>query len=213
MNYNNPLQSVVGQAQTTTQRPRRSSLNFFRRISSSENRTTNINTYNNTNSTDDQSLSQPRLDASMMFKSSAKDASIKAQIKQEVAPSKQSPRIPSLNFDLTNIALSPRYENASSPSSSPPSHYIPTRKQPEMLGYNYRSQQHAPMMAPIPQKPATPPAQESYDPFAKTSTMTSTMTASITNRGRYGYQYSADKTTSPDGPRRIRRKKDAKPFK
>jgi len=213
-NYSNPRPSLSfkGQAGATTQQNRRSSLNFFRCISGSDNKITNSNNTNTEARSQPQPQSHPS--GSMLFKSFGKDGGVKPETTRldvEVAPSKQ-PRIPSFHFDaMTNLALSPRRDSAS-PASSPPSRYISPRKRHDMLGKSYKSQ-YASIMPPIPQIPVTPPAQDSYDPFARSTTMTSTMTASITNRGRYDYSYSADDVSVSNNPRRLRRKKDATPFK
>jgi len=185
MEYSNPRPSLSfeAQAEAPTQRTRRSSLNFFRRFSGSDSKITN----SNNQTTEAQPQPQPRSGGSMLFKSFGKDGGgVKNETTRlEVAPAKQ-PRIPSFHFDaMTNLALSPRRDSAS-PSSSPPSRYISPRNRFDMLGKAYKPQ-HTPTMPPIPQIPITPPAQDNYDPFARTSTMTSTMTASITNRGRYVY--------------------------
>lgn len=210
MDYNNPRPSLSfeAQAEAPTQQTRRSSLNFFRRFSGSDNKVTNSSNH----STEAQPQPQSRSGGSMLFKSFGKDGGLKNETtKLEVTPAKQ-PRIPSFHFDaMTNLALSPRRDSAS-PSSSPPSRYISPRNRLDMLSKTYKSQ-HTPTMPPIPQIPITPPAQDSYDPFARSSTMTSTMTASITNRGRYDTTYSANDAVVPNTPRRLRRKKDATPFK
>jgi len=214
MEDNRPRASLSpeGQVEATTQQVRRSSLNFFRRISGSDIKTTSSSTQ--PTRAPSQSQPQSRSKPTMLFKSLTKDVISRLEsAKLEVAPSDQ-PRIPSFHFDaMTNLAFSPRRDGASSsPSSSLPPHHISHRNRLDMLGKSYRSQ-HTPNMPPIPQIPITPPAQDSYDPFARSSTMTSSMTTSITNRGRYGY--SASNITIPDAnsPHRLRRKKDATPFK
>ena len=160
--------------------PGRSSLNFFRRVSSDKARAT----------------------APMSFR---------RDTKQEVAPQPQQlkkPRIPSLHFDA-NGSSPVRFE---SPRSAYPASHEPTSpRRSNAVNKSVRSQ-HRPAMPAIPQTPVTPPTQDKYDPFARTATMSSTMTATMKDRGRYGYSSSSTNTTSSP-PRRIRRKKDAQPLK
>jgi len=175
--------NLPSEAQTASnnEQPRRSSLNFFRRVSSDKARAT----------------------APMLFR---------RDTKQEVAPQpqpvKKQPRIPSLHFDA-NGSSPVRFE---SPRSAYPASYDSTSpRRTNAVNKSIRSY-HRPAMPAIPQTPVTPPTQDRYDPFARTATMSSTMTASMKDRGRYGYSSaSTDTTSSP--PRRIRRKKDAQPFK
>lgn len=168
------------QAQPSTNQARRSSLNFFRMVSSDKQRKT----------------------SPMLFRSSSKEAA-----KEEVAlPTITHPRIPSFHFDaMTNRSI----RGDSNSTSYAVSHNTSPRRN-NTMGKPHRAQ-HKSVMPPIPQTPATPPAQESYDPFARTSTMTSTMTASMKDRGRYGY--SSPACALPNSPRRLRRKKDAHPYK
>jgi len=158
--------------------PRRSSLNFLRRVSSDKARTT----------------------APMLFR---------RDTKQEVAtqPVKRQPRIPSLHFD-TKGSSPVRFE---SPRSAYPASNETSSRRTNAVNRSIRSQ-HRPAMPAIPQTPVTPPSQDKYDPFGRTTTMSSTMTASMKDRGRYGYSSASTNTTSSP-PRRIRRKKDAQPFK
>ena len=174
--------SPPSEAQTASNndQPRRSSLNFFRRVSSDKARAT----------------------APMLFR---------RDTKQEVAPEPQpvrKPRIPSLHFDA-NGSSPVRFE---SPRSAYPASYDSTSpRRTNAVNKSIRSY-HRPAMPAIPQTPVTPPTQDRYDPFARTATMSSTMTASMKDRGRYGYSSASTNTTSSP-PRRIRRKKDAQPFK
>jgi hypothetical protein len=182
-----------------TIKTRRSSLNFFRRVSG-----------------DKQSTSPPR--TTMLFK--------KSSVKEEVAP---VPRIASFHFDnLTNYRLqfdnnnndynnNNDHNNSTLPTSNampfPPQQHnsSPRRYQPSALGHTYNSPDKS-AMPPIPQTPITPPAQHRRDPFERSTTMSSMMTSdSMKDRGRYGY--SAPATTLSNSPRRLRRKKDAQPYK
>lgn len=179
----NPAAAVTDDKNTI--KTRRSSLNFFRRVSGDK----------------------------MMFK--------KSSVKEEVAP---KPRIASFHFDnLTNYAIQFEDNNNNNFNSTLPTsnamplphqqenNASPHRYHPSALGRSYNSPDKV-AMPPIPQTPVTPPAQHNHNPFERSTTMSSMMTsASMKDRGRYGY--SAPATTLPNSPRRLRRKKDAQPYK
>jgi hypothetical protein len=147
----------------------------------------------------------------------------KSAVKEEVTPLMKTPRIQSFHFDnLTNYAL--QFENNNNNSNSsilPPQSMMPVTKQHNhaSLRRNYPSATNhvyntpgKPAMPP-PQTPITPPAQYLHDPFERSTTMSSMMTsASMKDRGRYGYVAPAT-TLSNSPPRRLRRKKDAQPYK
>jgi hypothetical protein len=182
MNTSHIRPSPASELQTISShdQPRRSSLNFFRRVSSNKARTT----------------------TPMLFR---------RDTKQEVAPQPpavKKPRIPSLHFDA-NGSSPVRFET---PRSAYPASYEPTSPRRSNAVNRSTRSQHRPAMPAIPQTPVTPPSQDKYDPFGRTATMSSTMTASMKDRGRYGYSSASTNTTSSP-PRRIRRKKDAQPFK
>ena len=159
---------------------------------------------------------QPRRSSLNFFRRASSDKArapapmlFRRDTKEEVAPQpvKKQPRIPSLHFDA-NGSSPVRFET---PRSAYPASYETSPRRSNAVNKSIRSQ-HRPAMPAIPQTPVTPPTQDKYDPFGRTATMSSTMTTSMKDRGRYGYSSASTNTTSSP-PRRIRRKKDAQPFK
>lgn len=167
----NPRPSLLSQGQTDgtpqSEPQRRTSLSFFRRVSSSDRQQARSTGSGNNNN--------------MLFKKSAKDTH------EEVTPEPVpiiKPRIPSFHFDAMN-SHPPRFD-----STSYLPHRLP-RRDIEHLGRTYNPQYKSaiPPVPPIPtmpyqKSPLSSPAQENGDPFVKTSSMTSTTSALMKDRGR-----------------------------
>lgn len=173
--------------------PRRTSFNFLRRKSSSENRA-------------QRSVSGGKM--SKKQRALAQEEALRKQREAAMLP-RQPPRLPS------HSAL-PQIETFGGEDARPDSVAIVSNK----AGHYSQSYAHAPQpthnfsrpsgeyrMAPVNPGPAPPlptePSYMNYDPYPRTESMT--------HRGRYSYASSA--VSSVNSPRRVRRRKDPTPFK